>query len=459
MVARALFFIVCWALAASSLRAQAADHVVLISVDGLRPEFYRDAGWPAPTMQWLAAGGASADGVRGVYPTVTYPSHTTIVTGALPARHGIHYNEPFEPDGATGVWFWDEERIAVPTLWDAVRAAGGTTAAVTWPVTVGAPIDFNVPEVWKVDGSMDSVAAIRAATRPAGLLEEIEREATGRLTTDNFTIDHMTRDDRAGAAAAWLFERHRPTLLAVHLISTDHFQHEDGRDSPRVRRAVGAADRAIGQIYEAVERSGLLERTAIIVTGDHGFVDIHSELRPNVWLAKAGLTAEPRAGSGWRAAFHCASASAFLHLREGTDRSVVAEVRRALDGQPRGERRLFRIVERAELDRLGAAPDAALALALVPGVKCGPASEGPVLAPATGGTHGYHPLLPQIQTGFVGWGAGLRPGARAPSLPMENIAGIIARLLALDFTAPDGGVPEGLLEPSSPPGRSRSTRP
>ena len=87
------------------------DHVVLVSIDGLRPEFYRDPRWPAPTLQWMAREGAQAEGVRGVFPSVTYPSHTTLVTGALPARHGVLYNTPFEPAGQTGAWYWEASAI------------------------------------------------------------------------------------------------------------------------------------------------------------------------------------------------------------------------------------------------------------------------------------------------------------------------------------------------------------
>ncbi|RZK40003.1 MAG: alkaline phosphatase family protein, partial [Hymenobacter sp.] len=84
------------ALAAPAL-AQPAKHVVLISIDGFRPDFYREAKWPTPNLQRMAAQGTSADGVRGVFPSVTYPSHTTLVTGVAPAQHGIYYNSPFEP--------------------------------------------------------------------------------------------------------------------------------------------------------------------------------------------------------------------------------------------------------------------------------------------------------------------------------------------------------------------------
>lgn len=440
----------------SSARAAAAqplaDHVVLISVDGLRPEFYLDPTWPAPMIQQMREEGASARGVESVYPSVTYPSHTAIITGALPARHGIYYNSPFEPGGPTGRWYWHESSIHVPTLWDAARAAGLSTASIGWPVSVGAPIDRNLPEIWSLDPDADPIETLRAAESPPGLLAEVEREATGRLTAENFTIDHMTRDDRAGDIGAYLLATYRPALLAVHLIETDHFQHETGRDGRMVRRSVATADRAIAQIVEAADRIGILERTAFIVTGDHGHGDLHSRLAPNVWLSEAGLlTADPANGDGtrwpeWRAAFLITGAAAFLHLEDASDQEAVALARRALGSLPPRVQSLFRIVEREELDRRGAAPEAVFALAPADGVYFAEDALPPAIRPGSGATHGYPPERPVMHTGFVGWGAGFRQGAVAPLLRLTDIAPVIARLLGLDFDAPDGFLPEGLLE-------------
>ena len=443
------FFLLALALPPLAGAEAPAEHVVLISIDGLRPEFYLDPTWPAPMLRQLAEAGAVAEAVRGVFPSVTYPSHTTLITGVLPARHGIPHNAPFEPGGATGRWYWEASSIRVPTLWDVARATGLKTAALGWPVSVAAPIDWNLPEIWSLEGK-STVETIRAACTPPDLLAEIEREATGRLDDENFTIYHMTRDDRAGAAAAYLLETYRPNLLAVHLIETDEFQHEDGRDGHRVRRAVGVADRAVSQIYEAAERAGILERTAFVVTGDHGHVDRHTRLEPNVWLVEAGLhgTAADRSsaeGAAWRAAFHSAGGSAFLYLADPADLAAVDAARAALDKLPPGVRRLFRVVERDELDRLGAAPDAALALNPVPGVDLGDAATGPAVRAVQGATHGYIPDFPHIQTGLVASGAGVRRGARAAQLQMADVAALVAHLLGVDLPAVDGVAPRGFL--------------
>lgn len=426
-------------------RPPLADHIVLASIDAFRPEFCQDETWPAPTLQQFAWEGVHADRVRSVFPSLTYPAHATIVTGALPGRHGIWHNEPFEPEGQSGRWWWEASALRVPTLWDAVRAAGGTTAALSWPVTVGAAIDWNVPDIWPLDNATDPIEPIRRTTHPPGLFEELEREATGRLNGETFGLSHLTRDDHVGAMAAYLLERYRPSLLLMHLIGTDHVQHERGRNSPLTRRAVGAADRAIGRVLEVVERLNLKGRTAFIITGDHGSTDIHTELRLNAWLVDAGLMEDRPDRGRWRATFLASGGSAFLRLRDPADGAAVQLVRQRLEAASPGERRLFRFVEREELNRLGADPEAPFAVTALPGVTLTGTSSTPAIVAACGGAHGYHPDEPEMHTGFVAAGAGFRRGAVAPELPIQNIAPLVAALLGIEFPAPDGLLFPGLL--------------
>ena len=429
-----------------ALAAARPAHVVLVSIDGLRPEFYLDPRWPAPVLQQLAASGAIVRAVRPAFPSVTYPNHTTLVTGALPSRHGIPYNTPFEPSGQTGRWYWHADSIRVPTLWDAVRASGGTSASVSWPVSVGAPIDFNVPEVWSLDEGLGPLEPMRDASTPLGLLDDVER-AVGALSAEGtFSSDYPGRDDVVGAISAYLLETYRPTLTAVHLGAVDHFAHDEGRDGPTVRRAVAAADRALGRLLEAADRAGIAPLTTFIVTGDHGFSDIHTALAPNVWLAEAGLVGTDRdRGADWRAAFHVTGASAFLHLRDPSDAAAVTEVRRVLDALPRGVRDLFSVLDRGDLDRMGAAPEASLALTPVQGISFSGSARGEGVRSASGGTHGYAPTFDDIYTGLVAFGPGVRSGVVIPVSRQEDTAAIVAALLNLNFSPPDGVLYPGLL--------------
>jgi predicted AlkP superfamily pyrophosphatase or phosphodiesterase len=434
-ITRAILMVLLLALPRAGSAQAPADHVVLVSIDGFRPDFYLDSRWPAPRLQQMVIEGAHAAAVRGVFPTLTFASHTTLVTGVRPARHGILFNTPFEPAGATGRWYWEADSIRAQTLWGAVRQAGGTSAAVCWPVSVDAPIDYNLPEVWSLRGGPSRVETMRLHAQPRGLMEEVEREATGRMPADAFGNADRSTADRVAAIGAYLIERYKPTLLTVHLIPTDAAQHSEGRNGPSVALAVAAVDRAVSRLAEAAARAGIVERTAFVITGDHGFVDTHTQLRPNHWLVGAGLL-EARGDRGrWRATFHSGGGSTFLYLRDPSDAAAVSEVRRILDAKPEGIRRLLRIVEREELDRIGASPDAALALAAVPGVAFSGSTEPPAMLGASGGAHGYFPDLPDIHTGFVAWGAGVRRGARAQLIAMEDIAPFVASLLGIPFAA------------------------
>jgi len=428
-----------------------AEHVILISVDALRPEFYLDERWPAPMMQYMAREGSFAYLARSVTPTNTYPSHTTLVTGALPARHGIHHNRPFEPGGPTGAWKVEVGRILVPTLWDAAREAGKTSAGISWPVSVGALMDWNIPEFWSVSGEENGLtgpaantAALRTAVTPTGLLEEIEAETLGPFP-NYYWGRNRPRDAVVARMAGHIIERYRPNLFVIHLTQLDWHQHAYGREHDETRLAVSAVDRAIAELTEAAMRAGTLERTAFIVTGDHGFIDIDTQLAPNVWLVDAGLQEDREDRGDWRATFHPGGGSAFLMLNDPGDLEAVDRVRSILEAQPEGVRGLYRILEKEELVARGADPSSPLAIATVPGVTVTGDTRGPALRAGSGGAHGFLPEYPEIHTGFIAWGAGVEPGRRLPLLHLVDVAPFAAALLELPFVAPDGVLRPGLL--------------
>lgn len=423
-----------------------ARHVVLISIDGLRPDFYLDPSWPAPNLQALARKGVAAQGVDGVFPTLTYPSHTTLATGVRPARHGIAYNTRFDPASAEARWFAKAGDVQAPTLWDAVRQAGLTSAAVSWPVTSGAPIDWNLPETFSYQTPEDRRGAISAEATPPGLFEEVQRNATGTLSARDVYYKYPAIDRNNARALAYVIKTYKPNLAAIHIVYADYAQHTHGRDGEAVRRAVAGADQAVGVILDAVEEAGLASDTAVIVTGDHGFVDTHTALAPNVWLREAGLLGGPQdnegeeggRGADWKAVFHSGGGSTFLQLRDPADRATLKKVVALLDALPPGTKRLFRTIDHDALVRSGADPRAALALAAEQGIGFIGAARGAALRPLRGGSHGYYPDFAEIRTGFVAAGAGIgRPGT-LPRLHLEDVAPTVAALLGIALPSAEG---------------------
>jgi len=451
---RKIFSSLVFCLLAASM-AQAQDkHVVLISIDGLRPEFYMDSSWGMVNVRQGMKTGAYAEGVRGSFPTVTYPSHTTIVTGVLPARHGIYYNTPVEPLGISGKWFWYYKDIKVPTLWTAAKDAGLTTAGVSWPVTVGAPIDYNLPEyviLPKNKGEKsDEIKALYDESNPKSLFQEVQDNAIGKIGEFGASLDSYTNDQNKARMAGYILRKYKPAFLAIHIGLTDHFEHEQGRDGDKVRSAVLGVDVAIRTIMDAVEMAGMRENTTFIITGDHGFVDIHTQVNPNVMLAGAGLY-DNNNKENWKAYFQASGGSAFLHLRDPKDKATLEKVTAALAELPDGVKKLFRIVDKKELTDAQGDPNAALALTAKQGASFGATATGNLLTAAKGGTHGYMPTdFKEIQTGFVAFGRGIKQGVVLPLIGQEDIAPLVANLLGLTLKT-DGVLYPGILAPVASP--------
>lgn len=442
------FFAICALLLWHTTTSAQNVHVILISIDGLRPEFYKDPSWNMVHLRQAMKDGVYADGVDGVFPTVTYPSHTTMITGVKPLKHGIYYNTPSEPLGITGKWIWQYDNIKVPTIFSLAKDKGLKTAAVFWPVSVGAPATYNIPEYWYLpkEKGQDRIMtrALQENARPAGLYEELEQHATGKLEELDFNGDYLGIDENLARMSCYLIRQYKPSFLAVHLVTVDHFEHEQGRDGDKVRAAVAGVDRAIKSIREAVEKAGITGTTTFIVTGDHGFVDIHSSLSPNVLLAKAGLY-DPQKPENWKAYFHPSGGGAFLQLKDKNDTQTKEKVLQLLKSLPAQQQKTFIIKSREELDAIGADPTAAFGLAAQQGFAFGATATGDFIRASKGGTHGFYPDFKEIQTGFVAFGNGIKKGIVIPQMGLVDIAPLISKLLSLDLPAGDGLLYNGVL--------------
>ncbi|WP_114778548.1 alkaline phosphatase family protein [Botryobacter ruber] len=423
----------------ASAFSQSAKHVILISIDGFRPDFYRDSSWPAPNLQKLLAEGVYAEGVNSVFPSVTYPSHTTLVTGALPARHGVYYNSPY--GAAKGQWYWESNYIKTPTLWDAVKKAGMKSGSIMWPVTVGAPIDFNFPvRRADEDEQTDQLSITRPLVSPATLLDDIEKATNTKFKRSDFNHDNLDRT--VGRMANHIIATQKPNLMAIHFLSMDHAGHSYGRDGNHIRESLVLVDSLVGAVLKTVEKAGIKNQTAIIITGDHGMVTRTTSLSPNVWLAQNGLLGN----NGWKAKFHPAGGAAFLYLKDKNDTETLRKVQQLLANLPAHQKKLFRVVDRKEMDAVGANPEPVLALAFAKGVAYGGAQEGEAVKPAKkGGTHGYFPDFQEIRTGFIATGAGINKGVVIKQMGVQDVAPVVARLLGLDFKAPDGTLHSAIL--------------
>lgn len=406
-------------------------HLVIISIDGLMARTALDTkklALQTPNLNEMRDDGAVSEGLVGVFPTLTYPSHTTIVTGREPSEHGIVSNTMFDPEGKMGgAWMWFSELIQVPTLWDAAHNAHLTTAGVFWPVTVGAPIDWNIPEFGQPE-SEDRLLLQHAVSTP-GLFSKFE-QAEGPTE-----ITSHAPDARRAQQAAFLIRNYKPNLLLVHLIDLDHQEHEYGPGSPEAYKALEAIDRAIGDIRSAVAEAGLADRTTWLIVSDHGFLPVSKAFQPNAFLSSLGLAAENPHAESWRVAAQITGGTVSFRVKDPKDETAEKLVQNTLERlKTEGTWGIGTILDRAELKKLHAFSDAFLAVSLSPGYTNGSARSGPWVTSSTHvrGMHGYLPGPEELDATLIAYGPGIRPQHLARA-ELKDIACTAAALLSIDF--------------------------
>ncbi len=421
---------------------QAPPLLVMISVDGMRPDYITQAdahGVKAPNLRRFLKEGTYADGVAGVIPTVTYPSHTTLVTGVWPAKHGIFANTTFDPLQQNNQgWYWYTEDIRVPTLWDAAAAAGRTTASIQWPVTVGARITWNVPEFWRASTPDDAKLLRAVSTR--GLLEEAKAE----LGEYRGGIDTSAQaDESRGRFTEWILEKKHPALLTLHLSALDHIEHETGPFSAESVAVLEIIDATIGKIRETAERLAP-GRAFIAVVSDHGFVRTDTQLNLFPLFREAKLIDLNEKGkiTDWKAMPWVTGGSAAIVLKDPNDAATLTQVRellaRVANDPANG---IDRILEWEKLHERGGYPPASFFVGLKPGWRTGASPDGPVLSKTkVGGTHGGLPDLADLRAAFFLVGPDVPAGRSLGVIDMRDVAPTLAHEAGLSLPSADGKI-------------------
>ena len=444
-----IFAIVChlvFALPSATQEKPSRPAVILISIDGLKPEYVLDAdahGLKIPALRKILREGAHSTGVHGVVPTVTYPSHTTLVTGAAPARHGIYANTTFDPlQKNYGGWYWYAEDIKVPTLWDAAAEAGLTTANIHWPVSVSARITWNLPQYWRA-GTPDDRKLLRVLATP-GLLDALEKELGPYADGIDETI---TGDENRAKFAARLIELKHPDFATIYLTALDHEQHASGPFSAQSNATLERIDAALAKILDSVRKT-YVERAVICVVSDHGFVATDKALHLGVAFRSAGLIEITESGGAasasskeqiksWKAIPWGAGGSAAIMLHDKNDtatRAKVADLLAKLAGEPANG--IARIVSAEELHSRGGFPEADFLVALRPGFVTGENLSGDLVTASTiKGMHGYWPNFPEMNASFFIAGPGIPAAHSLGAIDMRAIAPTLAQLLGVHLGA------------------------
>jgi predicted AlkP superfamily pyrophosphatase or phosphodiesterase len=419
------------------------NYVVIISIDGFPSEALWDEQIPLNAIRSLAENGVWSQKFVPSTPTVTWPNHTTLVTGVYPEKHGVLTNGRYV-DTRFGILRdsnVDRDVLtSYPSIYDVAYKAGLVTAAVNWPVTRNAKtLRFSMP---------DAPNGIEYTT-PQLLQELVEAKILSDKTDATFRATGIiARDDAWTSAAEHVIIRHRPNLLLFHLLNVDSTHHRYGKDTDAGFSALALADTHIQRILDALDYAGIKERTSIFLVSDHGFMNISHRVHPNVLLHKHGLIDLDENGFFSDAKVHAISnggtAMVFSRNRNSMEHDLELVYRIFSDAEGishviRPEQyREYGLPLPSENKNMGH-----LLLNAADNFSFGNDLSGVNYIEKlnhTEGAHGYLNTLTEMETIFIASGYGIRKMGELGRIDIRSLAPTAAAILGLNMPHADGPV-------------------
>jgi predicted AlkP superfamily pyrophosphatase or phosphodiesterase len=414
-------FALCFGTAGAAVHKQRT--VVVISLDGFPAYALDDPRLPIPTLRKLAREGAAAAAMQPINPTVTWPNHTTMVTGVDASHHQVLFNgllTRHPADGSMTIEAWRNKDLLVhaETVYDVAYQAGLTTAQVDWVAIYGART-IN----WSFAEQPDPNGLIERELIQAGL---VTKEQLANFDDSSPAWQDEIRTD----AAVEILKRYKPNLMLVHLLCLDDINHQYGPMSDASLEAMAFLDDRVKQIADTL--TGSHQPFTLLIVSDHGFRKTTHAIYPNTLLRQEGF-----ARDAW------VVPDGGIAMVYVTDPNRRSELLPKLSTLFRGVEGVEHVYAKEDFGKLGLpspeqsnqAPD--LLIAAKPGnVFASGAPDGK--GEANGGTHGYLNSDPQMQAIFMAWGTGIKPGVRLGTISNLDVAPTIAALLRIELTNATG---------------------
>jgi len=414
--------------------------LLIISLDAA---FEEDASFllSLPNLGALADRGVFCQRVQTIYPSLTYPVHTSLLTGCYPDKHGIGHNEKYAPNLPANKrpWHWDAQEIQAETLHQAAWRAGREVASILWPVSGHNPaVHYNFPEVHALPGENQTAKVLRYGSFWWLLQSELKygrtREGINQPHLDRFAAllaqkliekqynPHPPKEKAHSVAPSLRQQRmHMPDVLTLHLTDLDVVRHQQGTHTEETRAALVRLDQHVGHLMRALEEVGVLEDTVVAVVSDHGHADVSRVVALDSWLRAQGLPARAQTlGCG-----------AYIRCERGDYHAVTEALL-----QHQEELRISQVYTRRQLRQMHAPTDIQLAVEAQEGVEFVDDLE----APPHRATHGFGPEHPASQCLLWMAGPPFLRGARLRAAHVVDIAPTLAHAVRLELPQAQGRI-------------------
>ncbi len=404
-----------------------------------------------PNFHKIMCKAAMCTQVVSVYPSITYPAHTSIITGRVPKNHGVINNTLFQPGRISPDWMWKRKYIRGTTLYDEAIRQGWRVASLLWPVTAKSRIQYNLPEIFANRPWQNQiiVSAMNGTLR-------YELELNRKFGNLRDGIRQPALDNFVHASALHTIDKYRPDMLLIHLTDVDTNRHIYGVRHPKAEEAIRRHDERLGDILEHLEKLGNIEDTTIVLLGDHYQKDTSVAVYLNHLLREKGLlmTKGKRIVQYQVIAKNC-DGSCYLYKNpdcmgnQEVGRKLKEILKMIAEEEQYGAARIYSSEEAGKMgadDTCAAMIEAREGYYYLDEFDVMSASVDHVKHGKMKATHGYLPDQSDYRTFFMMMGCGVSEGARIERMHLWDEGATLARLLNLDLGQIDGKVVEAFLE-------------
>ncbi|HPK16951.1 MAG TPA: ectonucleotide pyrophosphatase/phosphodiesterase [Clostridia bacterium] len=313
--------------------------LLVLSMDAMIAEdleYLRDK----PNFKRLFAACARVRKVRTIYPSITYPAHTSVITGCRPGKHGVTDNTVWKTveDGRND-WFLYADKIKTDDLFAAAKRAGRSTAGIFWPVTGLHPhIDYLIDECF--DNFMPGVGPLDFFRRlgASGEAMDVIRRNMYRYPVNNRAQAGLQKynssDHFLNGCACEVIRRFKPDLTMIHNSYLDTARHRYGVFHEKITEGLDYTDCWLGELIDALEEAGIYGQTNFVLISDHGQMDFSRRIRLNVKLVRDGfITLNPdRSVADWSVFTKSTGMSALVYIKNPGDRALWKRAHEYLNG-------------------------------------------------------------------------------------------------------------------------------
>lgn len=406
-----------------------------------------------PGFQRLMKDASFSRKVYSVYPSNTYPCHSSISTGMYPMNHGVTANTLLQVNRRSPDWNWTRDKIKVDTFYDAAMRKGYTTCALLWPVTGKSKITYNLPEIFANRPWHHQIAVSLSNGTPSYLLDVNRRFGHLRNGKRQPELDSFVE-----ACAHYTLKTHRPNVMMMHFVELDSMRHKYGYDSPEAKTALLSYDEKLSGLFRVLEEEGILEDTTLFVLGDHDQIPVHTAMHLNAVLKDKGLIrTKAQKITDYDAYVQGMDGSAYVFLKDPKDEDLKKKVYDILlKLKLREDFGLEEIYTEEEMRSFGASRKASFMLEAKRGFYFQDEHTRPAQVNHHGSfqgdehhgksTHGYHPQKEDYQTVFFATGKGIRKNVEIPSMRLIDEGPTFAQVIGTRLHDTDGRILHEILE-------------